>query len=477
MEFTRLAPEELRAFLDVNAVPASASDLEHAQNIFHKPTTLCTEEIVDLHILKLLKRAAVHMPQMYTGKQILDLPAAEKTALAQSLALDPNDPHVLPRMIRIIRWLGYFDPMCGFNRWRNFNPLRELCLKTTHASAALTRKVLSDVTPGSIILFHYSDAVKFAETEAQAEQYNIFPAGYFNLTYAQRAHVFADITSPLNQRRWSRQQWPHNTIKYCYQNNIKLIYIQSDLIYCQYPSMFAEAMCGAVYFESESIEDMAHRFTGHNSVLYTVGEHGVAYDLITAIDPAQRIRAGLFGSVVKPELDPLHRMFDTDILRNDLEWANMSDTFRNSLYEHLLQGQGARIQSSYLYFPWSFLESKLNLPTLPVSVTVAGLMHGMTQKTITATYLNEIGVPPNAVYAYFKIKAKLFQPTWNIPLTAIFGTSTDNTIFISAGLDVVQPIYITADTRFEGTYQEPRIFVNYQEVNPAAVRKLVSLNP
>lgn len=121
----------------------------------------------------------------------------------------------------------------------------------------------------------------------------------------------------VDRGKWSRQQWPYNTIRYARDNNYHLIYIQADLAYCAWPSVYAEAMCGDLYNKSEYLENSAFHFSGENNDLFCVGEYKVAYGL---------------KNMSKRYINVKH----VPPVNGNYEWLNFSDSFNKSFHENIL---------------------------------------------------------------------------------------------------------------------------------------------
>ena len=336
---------------------------------------------------------------------------------------------------------------CGFTQWLTFDEGANACLQIKLPTDQLMARFIQDVSaPNSLLLVHFGDAVKnvYHQQEEAYNAYNVLPENFPQLTYEEKATLMRAQPPEIDYKRWSRQQWPYNSLRYAALTGHKLVFVQTDNWYCRYPSMFAEAMCGTLYTTSERPDPYTYRFAGHNTVLYCVGEFDLAHEMINRSMLSADIYLG-----------------DDSKVRNDFEWARMTDRFLLDVYEKLpYRDDITDIHSSYLYYPWENIYDYRHLPIRPVTLSLRKL--GQPDIVVTATYLSDL---PQESHLVFMLPIKeqgqrRKLPTMNkpIPLVWIFGPNVTGIPMI-VNLVVIQDLLIPQNIIFDGTYDWPIITI------------------
>ena len=362
---------------------------------------------------------------------------------------------VPPRVQPIVQNIGY-----GFTEWRRFNANERICTQKQNVPENLLRAFVADIEAARaknqsiVVLIHRGDAVKNTTTDQEEAQriYNVLPPNWSQLSYEEKADIMRPMPENIDYKRWSRQQWPYNTIRYITRRNMKLIYVQSDHIYCRYPSLFAEAMCGTLYTEMTRIDNLFYNFKGENQSLYNVGDFAIVDSLSRA---AEYYNIPIFSDIR---------------LRNDLEWARMSDSFLDSFYDALIAGNNVdNVQSSYIYFPWERIYDNLQQGRTiePIEVNIASLFGGA--RKAVGTFIKDLGLNENDKLIISGIPA---LPTWgNIPLSLL--VTNERRINVMAALGVVQTMYITQNIQFNGTILNPQIVIDNKGVIPNDIIRVI----
>jgi len=168
--------------------------------------------------------------------------------------------------------------------------------------------------------------------------YGILSDDFINMKYWQKVDFLLNldkkhIKNDLNIKNWHRQQWPHNSIQFANENNYHLIHIQSDFTYCLYPSIFAMAMYGTL-FEKINIIVGGFHLSGPNIDLFCVGELKNGQMLIQNIKNYSR------------------KLYNHTTIRGyDVQWYNMSSSFRNSFLSENHQ------EYHWLRYPWEIISN------------------------------------------------------------------------------------------------------------------------
>lgn len=333
---------------------------------------------------------------------------------------------------------------CGIINWRAFAPNHAFCEQQKAPTYNLRRLFTADVAD-ALVIFHYGDAVKnFVDTEEQAAvAYNVLPVWFSLMSYPDKVELMRTMPQGIDLKRWSRQQWPLNSLRYAQMRGKKLVFLQSDTNYCSYPSMFAEAMCGTLYETGERIDDQYYHFTGPQQSLYCVGDWSIA-------------------NALGPLVPPANILGNETVLRNDFEWARMTDTFLLSVYTAMREGTPMNnVRTNYLYYPWHLITHNLLNAPEPVTLTIVEI--GRSKRVVTITWMDELNYTGNEYGKYQGRIIPLIKT--HIAVSTIFGLRPD-ILYVNLGLDVVQPLFIGQDVTFDGTYDRPTITVTGQPAIP-----------
>jgi hypothetical protein len=197
-------------------------------------------------------------------------------------------------------------------------------------------------------------------------------------------------------------------------------------------------MCGTLYEDSERIDDQYYHFTGPQQSLYCIGDWAIARTLVGLIP---------LGS----------SLGDNTSLRNDIEWARMSDSFLRSIFGPRAVLTLKHTTTNYLYYPWPLIQKHYQGPIQPVTLTVKRV--GSPPEVITATWMDELKYHPMSYFMYDGQTIPMIKK--RVALCHIFGPDPV-TVYWRSGLDVVQPLLISQATFFDGTYDRPIITVEGQ---------------
>lgn len=296
--------------------------------------------------------------------------------------------------------------------WVKINPMWEICTKTKTVGRETLKSIKDEITEARrknqqiIFLFSCYDAVKnsglsttknlsILQEEAR-KLYNILPGSWKKYSYEQKADSIRKFqllkSEPtLNTKQWSLQQWPHNLIRYCKINEIKLIYVQADHTYCKFPSVFAEAMADTLYTHYRSLDYYNHCFKGKNNTLYCLGDVGVAKEIANFLEmqyPGISILDNSATFKKYPTLNP------------DINWVIMSDSYLNDVFSRITSGKLCCSPFSYFNYPWDIISRRSEEPIVPITVTVNG-------KKLTGTYVSDIF--PSKDFVYSLISTKTFE--------------------------------------------------------------------
>lgn len=337
------------------------------------------------------------------------------------------------------------------NSWRQFNANREICKQNITISRTLEHSFINAITEATdkgqnvIILLSTSDAVKNMHLDDQAaseKAYDVLPPNFATLTYEEKANLMRTMPPTIDYKLWSRQQWPYNTFRYSELVGAKCIYIQSDLNYCTYPSMFAEAMCGTLYTESERIDDLHYHFRGPQHDLYCVGQHTIGYGLINS---ARKLN--------NPQVIFLPDELQNLNIKNNIEWLRMSDEFLITCYNYMITYGKVPY---YIMYPWEAIYPVKNLDAMPTTVNISSFHTAISYQNIT--YIKDIpydGMTYQYGFMVHGIYGKVLS-TWEMfPLSPILGhTGTiSKLLLISTG----PIIFIKQTYALDGTLYRPRV--------------------
>ena len=312
-----------------------------------------------------------------------------------------------------------------------------------------------------VVYTSYGDAVKNFSDDVNV--YDVLTGEFQALDYESKADIMkADNVrkvvrdNPRDLKMWSRQQWPYNSLKYAQQNNIHVVYIQSDYNYCKYPSLFAEAMCGLLYTRSQYIADAAFHFSGPDNDLFCVGPYEVA-------DKLKQIATSFDIPIIS---------VSSDI--GDYEWMNMTDEFMNSYYNYRINQKGNPLE--WMRYPWNFMSDKLDRVPAERIVEVKSIT-GIPE-TLNVKYVKDLqkskiarGCSPSTYRLSIKCNVGggrefrgPLQGTWsNIPIDLYMYDMEDPvTIFVSFNLyNSPIPAYVFHENMtFDGTVDRPRLVFN-----------------
>lgn len=331
---------------------------------------------------------------------------------------------------------------CENIRWRQFNSNFRECMNVKIVTNNLLDLFIKDISkdkkneasPKVIVLIHHGDSVKnITDDQNDAEEkYNVLTSAFKNANYSEKINIMRPMPQDVDFRLWSRQQWPMNTINYTLVNNIKLVYIQADYNYCRYPSMFAEAMCNTLYDTYYRVDDLFYYASSSHQMqsLYNVGNYDICNKL---------------AQIAEHHNIPVIR----DV-PGDIEWAMMAESYLNSLYNILLRNKQIPL-NTYIFYPWKVIYNNWPSEIKPISVTISSLSQGSRQAR--GTYIRDLNLGPRDRII---VKGVKFDPSWeNIPLV-ILGDKINTLLKLGVGPN----LFISPTIIFDGTFDNPRIFVD-----------------
>ena len=369
----------------------------------------------------------------------------------------------------------FYDPYIwkpiGDIDWVKINSYWKHCIKDRAASQDLLRSINDEIKEAIynkqevIVLFSTYDAVKnegfdparnlSTNQEEIRRLYKIFPEYWKRYSYEEKAESIRELQMlddrpVLNVKEWSLQQWPHNLIRYCMMNNIKLIYIQADHTYCKFPSAFAEAMANTLYTHYQILHNYNYCFKGPNNTLYCVGDVAVADDILKYIQ-TNYTDINIVGNdklLAKgyPKINP------------DINWVRMSDSYVNDIFSRILRRIPCCSDFSYFNYPWDIIVSRSHEPIIPITIKLNGT-------PVTGTYISDIF--PSKEYSYSLISTKRWND-YNISRPIGFSAFHLPLNYIApnnASFRYNVPIYYTKrivpnSIFYDGTYTCPTIFVD-----------------
>lgn len=353
-----------------------------------------------------------------------------------------------------------YKPVSGIFDWLKINSNTEECTSVKYITVNLINTIIEDINEAFnqnkkvLILFHAGDSVdnEMLDQKKTYAAYNYIPKEWKNLEYQEKIDEFLLMgpDNPLNYKKWIYQQWPKNTIRYAEINDYKLIYIQADLAYCQFPSTFARVMANDLFTEYTRIDDLYYHFKGSNISLYNVGDYEI-------------------NNRIRRYLENLNNK-DIIILKtpsNDTEWYHMSDSFLNSLYA---RASSEVIKKTYMTLPWGrILEITKNID-IPITARLVKVNYlGASGFSGTFTSLNgRLG--PNQ--RYIVNNRGIINPDSKIPLIYLTNDDPINVYVVnnlSLGLDIIPD----SGVYFDGTYEDPIVFYKDTQINPNIVRNAI----
>lgn len=356
--------------------------------------------------------------------------------------------------------------------WVKINPYWKHCTLIKEASNDLLQSIDDEIKEAIdndqavIILFGGYDAIKnyglsptkdLSVIQREARKlYNILPEYWKMYSYEEKANSIRQLQmlrnndTELNKKAWSLQQWPHNLIRYCRLNDIKLIYIQADHTYCKFPSVFAEAMANTLYTHYRVLDGYNHCFKGNNNTLYCVGDSNVALNILQFIELNYSGSNIIGNNNILPDKYP--------ILNPDINWVNMSDSYTNDVFTRILTGKPCCSSLSYFNYPWDIITKFSNQPIIPITITVNG-------KLVTGTFIKDIF--PSDKYTHSLIPTKRFD-NYDIPHPISFsGLHIPLSYIAPDGMSYKYniPMYyrnriVSNSIFYDGTYTCPSIFVD-----------------
>jgi len=210
---------------------------------------------------------------------------------------------------------------CGYTDWNkiveNPNNCRTL---SKYMREALVSSLLNAINNKQDIIFyrsHLGDSVK--NDPNFAEKPSFLTDEFKALSYDGKVNFLLgrDLTNYKDNiiiyKQWPLQQWGKNVMKYSQLTNKHLIYVQSDLWHCAWPSTFAEAMCNNLFIGYDHYPGSGFHFYGRNIDLFCVGDYSI-------VDEIKNV-------IVKTVKKPL-QYFHAEVT----DWLNMSNNFLLSLY-------------------------------------------------------------------------------------------------------------------------------------------------
>ena len=291
---------------------------------------------------------------------------------------------------------------------------------------------------------HKGDAVK----NTRAARYDYLTPEFKALSYddkieALKRHGLRSIDG-INFKQWPLQQWGKNIMRYAKLTKKHLFYVQSDLNYCSYPSMFAEAMCSSGMFTGHKYYPRSGwHFFGPQMDLFCTGNWSIE----------EEVR----------QLLPRHiELFDA----GPDQWWNMTDGFLVDFY------RAGGVVPDWMLYPASVWHNA-DLPVKSFSGTLQAtggppvpfqnvkttteLEHysGNTHATIYSIFLN-------GVYYRFVVGLK------EIPLSRIIGDVDGNLqVFARSHMSTNQTDQydLKQDVIFDGTLKSPRVIIGDETFN------------
>lgn len=348
---------------------------------------------------------------------------------------------------RTAMYQRYVDGFDSFKRWRSDSPTKDLCMRMKAPSlelVAILRQILSK-RQKLLVVVHYGDAVKnFANN---TEQYNVLDVNFKFRDYENKASFLRntnnDDVRKVDLKLWSRQQWIYNTLRYASLHQYHVLYIQADLTYCRYPSMFAEAMMGDLYTRVIPIRNMGWHLTGENQDLFCIGDYSIANALLRQIPSSIPI---------------LTDDMETGI-GGDVEWMNMDNQYLNSFYQSQIQRQPT---PSYLRYPLDLICRNItanpNLTVHPVNVEILQMMGPLIRGR--ATYVTDLRslIPNWSPLAIYSIDNYKVQPSADLPLVYLLGPTGGKVIYLLALGNSAATRYVRhQDVVISGTINRPLI--------------------
>jgi len=339
--------------------------------------------------------------------------------------------------------------MLTYDTYRQWDvPTRSLC----STMKAPTRELLSLMqsiqrkAKKLLVVIHYGDAVKnFTDDYSQ---YDVLDTDFKFRDYNNKARFLRDINDPearkVDLKMWSRQQWIYNTLRYATLHGYHVLYIQSDLTYCKYPSMFAEAMMGELYSNVTPIRDMGWHLTGENTDLFCIGDYNVANYLRRYLDRSTVVITDDFQQGIA----------------GDLEWMNMDKGYLDSFYQSQISGNKA---PQYLRYPLDLIIQNItNDPSIahdvvPVNVEILSLMGNPIRGR--ATYVGDLRflLPNWNPLSIYSINGYKVRPEFeDLPLVLLLGRNGGQVIYLLSLTNSIASQYVThRDITFSGSVSVP----------------------
>lgn len=127
---------------------------------------------------------------------------------------------------------------------------------------------------------HPGDSVK----NTGLERYDHLTPEFKALSYDEKIRALKQHglreSGGIGFKQWPLQQWGKNAMRYAKLANKHLLYIQSDLWYCAYPSMFAEAMYSSGILTSHKYyPGSGFHFFGPSMDLFCVGDWNIELEI------------------------------------------------------------------------------------------------------------------------------------------------------------------------------------------------------
>lgn len=200
---------------------------------------------------------------------------------------------------------------CGIQDWSRM-VLNNGCYRLSNSLKETIQAIVENHKNLIYYRSHLGDAVKNTDNM----RYDYLTAEFKALSYDQKILALKEYglrnIDGIGYRQWPLQQWGKNIIRYANLTNKHILYVQTDLAYCSYPSMFAEAMCSSGFFDGHKYyAGSGWHFFGPLMDLLCVGEWGIEEEIRNLI----------------PSQVPIFKAGPD-------QWWNMTDTFLIDVYNY-----------------------------------------------------------------------------------------------------------------------------------------------
>lgn len=141
MDWSKLTDEEVKQYLQENGTPPVDNFRQEAASLFARGNSFVTDPVYNVYVASNLE----HLP-VYTLDQLYNMSDETIRTFAQNIKLDPDNPHLLERIITILRLAGKIEEP---NYSETTDPYLEIALHldypTLKISVLLLQNLLSYV--------------------------------------------------------------------------------------------------------------------------------------------------------------------------------------------------------------------------------------------------------------------------------------------------------------------------------------------